>query len=446
MERHCGVFRTADDLQTLKEKLRGPTAPATPGWGWPTRAAYNLDLVEALELGHMLDVCAGICEGALARQESRGGPLPGRLPQPRRPELAQAHPGLPRARGGITRPTSRCACSPSPLRPSPGREEVLGVRREGTPLPDRAHREPTMEEVNFTVLRHDPASGQKPRYQDYPVKLTRPGMMVLDGLNQIRWEQDGTLAYRRSCREGVCGSDGLNLNGMNLLSCITHIEAVAKNGRLVVQPLPGLPLVKDLVVDVSDFLAKYFLVKPYLIAKTRPARSAAIPRRTQEARRLYECILCACCSSACPSYWPIRLPGSQRHAQRLALHQRQPRRGGRGAPGPPCGPPRRLALPYHPQLPGGLPQGAQPTKAIAASSEPSSSAASRPPMAAPAQGQPEAPHLRRRACASWPPAGVAWRWSWRSGPWWRAAWPPAPRTSSPAWRSCSACPTWTSGR
>ncbi len=162
-----------------------------------------------------------------------------------------------------------------------------------------------MEEVIFTVLRHDPASGQKPRYQDYPVKLTRPGMMVLDGLNQIRWEQDGTLAYRRSCREGVCGSDGLNLNGMNLLSCITHIEAVAKNGRLVVQPLPGLPLVKDLVVDVSDFLAKYFLVKPYLIAKSpAPARE----RRQSPAERkkldgLYECILCACCSSACPSYW-----------------------------------------------------------------------------------------------------------------------------------------------
>ncbi len=162
-----------------------------------------------------------------------------------------------------------------------------------------------MDSVTFTVLRYDPASGQKPYYQDYQVKLTRPGMMVLDGLNQIRWEQDGTLAYRRSCREGVCGSDGLNLNGVNMLSCVTHIEDVAKKGRLVVQPLPGMPLVKDLVVDVSDFLDKYFLVKPYLITKTpAPDRERLqSPAQRKKLDGLYECILCGCCSSSCPSYW-----------------------------------------------------------------------------------------------------------------------------------------------
>ena len=162
-----------------------------------------------------------------------------------------------------------------------------------------------MDKVTFTILRYDPATGQKPYYHDFAVKITRPGMMILDGLNQIRWELDGTLSYRRSCREGVCGSDGLNINGVNMLSCITHIEEVAKKGKLVIQPLPALPLVKDLVVDLTDFLDKYFLVKPYLITKT-PAPDKE--RRQSPAERkkldgLYECILCACCSSSCPSYW-----------------------------------------------------------------------------------------------------------------------------------------------
>ncbi|MCB2186598.1 MAG: succinate dehydrogenase iron-sulfur subunit [Deltaproteobacteria bacterium] len=162
-----------------------------------------------------------------------------------------------------------------------------------------------MEKVTFSILRYDPAVGGIPRYQDYEVELRRPGMMILDGLNQIRWEQDGTLSYRRSCREGVCGSDGLNLNGVNMLSCITHIRDVVKKSRVVVQPLPGLPLVKDLVVDLTDFLSKYFAVKPYLITKT-PAPDLERLQSPEDRKKLdglYECILCACCSSSCPSYW-----------------------------------------------------------------------------------------------------------------------------------------------
>ncbi|MFZ5584901.1 MAG: succinate dehydrogenase iron-sulfur subunit [Thermodesulfobacteriota bacterium] len=162
-----------------------------------------------------------------------------------------------------------------------------------------------MDSVTFTILRYDPAAGKEPYYQDYQVKITKPGMMILDGLNQIRWEQDGTLAYRRSCREGVCGSDGVNVNGANMLTCVTHIEEVAKNGRLVIQPLPGLPLVKDLVVDLTDFLQKYFTVKPYLVTKTPAPDKERLqsPAERKKLDGLYECILCACCSSSCPSYW-----------------------------------------------------------------------------------------------------------------------------------------------
>jgi succinate dehydrogenase / fumarate reductase iron-sulfur subunit len=162
-----------------------------------------------------------------------------------------------------------------------------------------------MDTVTFSVLRFDPAKDAKPYFQDFPVRITKPGMMILDGLNQIRWEQDGSLSFRRSCREGVCGSDGLNLNGVNRLSCITHIDEVAKNGKVAVQPLPGLPLVKDLVTDMEDFLNKYFMCKPYLIRRTPPPlrESLQSPADRKKLDGLYECILCACCSSSCPSYW-----------------------------------------------------------------------------------------------------------------------------------------------
>jgi succinate dehydrogenase / fumarate reductase iron-sulfur subunit len=162
-----------------------------------------------------------------------------------------------------------------------------------------------MDTVIFTILRYDPARDAKPYYQDFEVELRRPGMMILDGLNQIRWEQDGTLAYRRSCREGVCGSDGVNVNGANMLTCVTHIQEVVRRGKLVIQPLPGMALIKDLVVDLDGFLEKYFLVKPYLISKTPPPDKERLqsPAERKRLDGLYECILCGCCSSSCPSYW-----------------------------------------------------------------------------------------------------------------------------------------------
>lgn len=160
-----------------------------------------------------------------------------------------------------------------------------------------------MEKVTFSILRYDPAQDKEPYFQDFEVELRRPGMMILDGLNQIRWEQDGTLAYRRSCREGVCGSDGFNINGVNRLSCMIHIEDLKR--PVVIQPLPALPLIKDLVVDMDNFLDKYFMCRPFLITKT-PLPDREILQSPEDRKRLdglYECILCGCCSSSCPSYW-----------------------------------------------------------------------------------------------------------------------------------------------
>lgn len=158
--------------------------------------------------------------------------------------------------------------------------------------------------VTFTIFRFDPEKDRKPYYKDYQVEIRRSGMMVLDGLNQIRWEQDGTLAFRRSCREGVCGSDGVNINGVNMLSCITHIEDLKQ--PIVIQPLPSLPIVKDLVVDFSNFFKKYHIVKPYLITKSPPPSDRERLQSPEDRKKLdglYECILCACCSTSCPSFW-----------------------------------------------------------------------------------------------------------------------------------------------
>ncbi len=160
------------------------------------------------------------------------------------------------------------------------------------------------DKVVFKIFRYDPEKDKAPYYKDYEVTITRTGMMVLDGLNQIKWEQDPTLTYRRSCREGVCGSDGMNINGVNTVSCMSHIEDYDSN-VLVIKPLPGFPIIKDLVCDFEDFFNKYYVVKPYLIEKTPPPgreRLQSIEDRNK-LNGLYECILCGCCSSSCPSYW-----------------------------------------------------------------------------------------------------------------------------------------------
>ncbi|HHX81770.1 MAG TPA: succinate dehydrogenase iron-sulfur subunit, partial [Pseudomonadaceae bacterium] len=129
-------------------------------------------------------------------------------------------------------------------------------------------------------------------------------MMVLDVLQLVK-EQDPTLAYRRSCREGVCGSDGVNMNGTNGLACVTPVSAAARKGRLVVRPMPGLPVVRDLVVDMTAFYKQYERIQPYL---QNDGPAPAIERLQSPEDRakldgLYECILCACCSTNCPSFW-----------------------------------------------------------------------------------------------------------------------------------------------
>jgi succinate dehydrogenase / fumarate reductase iron-sulfur subunit len=158
--------------------------------------------------------------------------------------------------------------------------------------------------VTFEIFRYDPEKDKSPYYQTYKVEIRRPGMLILEGLNQIKWEQDTTLTFRRSCREGVCGSDGINVNGVNMLSCMTKIEDLGAD-HIVIQPLPGMPVMRDLVTDVDDFFEKFITVKPYLIRKS-PEPDKEFYQSPEDRKKLdglYECILCGCCSSSCPSYW-----------------------------------------------------------------------------------------------------------------------------------------------
>jgi len=161
-----------------------------------------------------------------------------------------------------------------------------------------------MKKMTFEIFRYDPDKDKEPRYQTYEIEVRRPGYLMLDALNQIKWEQDPTLTYRRSCREGVCGSDGMNVNGVNMLSCMTKIDELGTD-HVVLQPLPGMPVMRDLVTDVTDFFEKFITVKPFLIRNT-PNPDKEIYQSPEDRKKLdglYECIACGCCSSSCPSYW-----------------------------------------------------------------------------------------------------------------------------------------------
>src|SRR5690554_1038682 len=162
-------------------------------------------------------------------------------------------------------------------------------------------------QVTISVYRYNPETDSAPHMKDYRLEVPQGSdMMVLDALLLLK-EQDPGLAFRRSCREGVCGSDGLNMNGKNGLACITPLsDLLGKDNKVVIRPLPGLPVVRDLVVDMSQFYTQWEKVKPFLIAEDKqpPARERLqSPEDRAKLDGLYECILCACCSTSCPSFW-----------------------------------------------------------------------------------------------------------------------------------------------
>ena len=167
--------------------------------------------------------------------------------------------------------------------------------------------------LQVSIYRFNPETDATPQMQDYSIDTGGKDLMVLDVLELIKAEHDSTVTYRRSCRERVCGSDGLNINGKNGLACITPLSEAVRKNKLVIRPLPGLPVVRDLVVDMSLFYAQYEKIEPYLQNDT-PAPAIERLQSPEERAKLdglYECILCACCSTSCPSFWwnPDRFVG-----------------------------------------------------------------------------------------------------------------------------------------
>ncbi len=158
--------------------------------------------------------------------------------------------------------------------------------------------------LKVEVYRYNPETDKVPHMKTYELDTQGKDLMVLDVLEMLKG-QDPSLAFRRSCREGVCGSDGMNISGKNGLACIMPLSQCVKNNRLVLRPLPGLPVIRDLVIDMSQFYAQYRKIEPFLQNNTpAPAiERLQSPEDREKLDGLYECILCACCSTSCPSFW-----------------------------------------------------------------------------------------------------------------------------------------------
>ncbi len=173
------------------------------------------------------------------------------------------------------------------------------MKGKSFPAPEGATRTRT-----FKVYRWNPDDGENPRVDSYVVDLDSCGPMVLDAIIKIKNEIDPTLTFRRSCREGICGSCAMNIDGTNTLACTRPISDF--KGDVKINPLPHLPVVKDIVPDMSHFYAQYATIRPWIRTQsTTPPDSERLQSKTDREKLdgLYECILCACCSTSCPSYW-----------------------------------------------------------------------------------------------------------------------------------------------
>ena len=156
--------------------------------------------------------------------------------------------------------------------------------------------------MKFKVYRYDPDQDVSPRMQTYDLEIDPGDRMLLDVLIKLK-AIDPTLSFRRSCREGVCGSDAMNINGKNGLACVTNLRSLPNT--VVLKPLPGLPVIRDLFVDMTGFFKQYHSIRPWLVNQEPPPETERLqsPEARDELNGLYECIQRACCSSACPSFW-----------------------------------------------------------------------------------------------------------------------------------------------
>ena len=159
--------------------------------------------------------------------------------------------------------------------------------------------------LKVSLYRYNPEKDKFPYMQNFSIEKPERDVMVLDLLHLLK-EDDSSISFRRSCREGVCGSDGMNINGTNGLACITPLSEALKGNKLELRPLPGLPVIRDLIVDMTQFYNQYEKIKPFLqsdLDEPTDQERLQSPEERNKLDGLYECILCACCSTSCPSFW-----------------------------------------------------------------------------------------------------------------------------------------------
>lgn len=156
--------------------------------------------------------------------------------------------------------------------------------------------------MKLKIYRYNPDVDTAPYMQDFELNMESGDAMLLDALMMLR-KQDDSLGFRKSCREGVCGSDAMNINGRNGLACITSLSSLKQ--PIEIRPLPGLPVIRDLIVDMTQFFKQYHSIKPYLVNNDPPPETERLqsPKDRLELDGLYECILCGCCTTSCPSFW-----------------------------------------------------------------------------------------------------------------------------------------------
>lgn len=164
-------------------------------------------------------------------------------------------------------------------------------------------------QVQIRIRRFNPEKDSKPYWGEYTLNDVDPTDTVLDVINRVKWEIDGTLAIRRSCAHGVCGSDALRINGQNALACKTLVQRLGSGDsvKIQVEPILGLPMIKDLIVDMEPFMGHYREVLPYFINNSPPPEDGRERLQSHEDRMRFDdttkCILCACCTTSCPSFW-----------------------------------------------------------------------------------------------------------------------------------------------
>ncbi len=182
------------------------------------------------------------------------------------------------------------------------------------------------KKIKFSIYRYNPDKDAKPYYQDYEVEVGEHDKKLLNALVKIKEDLDDSLSFRRSCREGVCGSDAMNINGKNGLACLTDLASLKQ--PIVLNPIPGLPVIRDLIVDMTQFFHQYHSIKPYVI-DDEPMPELERQQSPEDRKKLdgvIECILCACCSTSCPSFWwnPDKFlgPAALLHAYRFLADSR----------------------------------------------------------------------------------------------------------------------------